>query len=258
MINNNNLEQYFLDDVVQGRNIITCGTIGSGKSYNLVHYLYYSLKNNQYEEYHLVIPQFKSEQNDSYSFLTDYKDRVFIYKDYHELIIDKVDTLRYKKKVFFVIDDATGEVDFMQKKLIKMMTTCRHGKGITTWLLGHIGKFMRPAIREVTSFIFITNILGEKMMKNIYEEFLSMYYKHRNGNIDNFFEDYRNMKEEYDYPQMVLCRKMNGDIDIDFTVSTWKYLQVNIEKKKSKKVEKKAIEDNKYNPLNRKAGVFYF
>lgn len=227
-----NLEEDFLKNS-HNRNIITIGSINSGKSHMALSYLFYALTNNLYEQYHLILPQYKTEENGSYNFIKQFKEKCFIYNTYDDLIVEHVDDLRYKENIFLLIDDSTGKLSFAQEPLIRLFSTCRHGKGCTTWCITHASKIAKKTLRSLTTYTFITNILSEKVLEDIYEDFLSLYYIKKGKKYQDFLADYNNMIDTQQYPQMLIARNTNGKIEVDFNCNTW-----NITKSK-RTVEKK-------------------
>jgi hypothetical protein len=225
------LESDFLKNSI-GRNIITIGSINSGKSYCALHYLFHALQNNMFDSYHIVAPHYKSEQNGSYKFIENFKDKCYIYTQYDPIIAQHIDELRYKKSVFFLIDDSTGVLagDMLQTDILKLFSTCRHGCGLTSWIVTHAAKIAKKNLRALTTYTFITNILSEKVLQDVYEDFLSIHYKSMKKNYKDFFNDYENMIQESKHPQMLIARNTNGRVAVDFKVDKWNCLQIDLSK----------------------------
>jgi len=244
------LEHEFLDDMKDvGRFVCTIGAKGGGKSYTMLAYLKFAIQNNLYEKYHLVLPMFHLEANDSYGFLKDQK-HCLIYESFHPKITQRVLADRVKFKVLFIIDDSTSELtDNIDKNFIKLLTTTRHGnKGVTIWLIFHASKkVMSPAIRMQIDWLLLTNMQNMKLLEDIYEEFLGRY-----------FDRFRDFKQFYDqamsekYNSIIFGTQQKG---IDTNVKNWELLNSDYDLQPTKGAPKPKPKESAV-VSNRQAGTF--
>jgi hypothetical protein len=49
-------------------------------------------------------------------------------------------------------------------------------------------------------------------------------------NYKDFFNDYENMIQESEHPQMLIARNTNGRVAVDFKVDKWNCLQIDLSK----------------------------
>ena len=197
------MEQIFLN--AKSFNTITIGATNSGKSYLALCYIRYALKHNLYGEYHIIAPHMKDEQNKSYDFLKQHKDKVFYYTKFAYDILDYVEKRKQNNTVFFLIDDATGMIanDNFQTELLRLFSTHRHKKQITNIIICHSSKNLKKSLRALCHFIFITQIYNEPLLKDIYTDFLSMIYTDKNKTYKDFLSEYSQCRKE-EYFQMVI------------------------------------------------------
>jgi hypothetical protein len=204
-----NLEETFLNDNIEtGRFILSIGSKGSGKTYRLLQYLKFALYNNIYERYHLILPMYSSEQNDSYGFLQT-QQNCYIYNGYSEKVSILVDKDRLKYRTLFIIDDASSElVKKMDNTFLKLITTTRHGKGVTVWACVHSCKrILSPAVRQNIDWLFTYKIPNRKLLNDLYDEYFGMQF----DSFKLFMQIYTEvMKEKYN---SVLCSLHVTDID---------------------------------------------
>lgn len=179
---------------------LICGIKGSGKtalSMNIFKFLYMNSDVNNYAEFHLVIPNYGIEQNDTYKFIKNLKrkDNVFVYNKFNSYITELIYQKQLKNKnkddkIFFMIDDATG--DFMAEfhnsdsKMVKIMTDARHLKINLLIISHHITGTLKPVYRSMFDFVILFNISNGKLLKSCYDEFISL-------NAD----DYNTFKREF-------------------------------------------------------------
>jgi hypothetical protein len=230
------LEDEFMSKIV-GTNILTIGTTESGKTYLCIKILYRLLEEKKYDQYHLVLPHYKTEMNNSYAFLKQFKQHVYIYNKYDDIIVDRINSIKDKQSIFFLIDDATGYIDNSQTKLQQLMTGNRHGEHgkSTIWIIGHGAKIAKRNLRNVVKYIFITTILNRKVLYDIYEEFLSMKYENVKEGWLQFYNNYQESLNEK-YHQLCISLINNGIINIDYNVNKWKILNIDT-KTKQKPIE---------------------
>ena len=158
--------------------VLSIGAPGSGKSSIMLNVLkHYWLPGDYFNEYHLILPTYKYEQKNSYSFLDTFykkdKKKIFIYDKYHPLISEKILNQQKKNnnnKIFFSIDDSThlkGDL-FYSGNIIELATTSRH-LNIHSWLIMHYNKtIIPPNVRQNIEMLFIHR-LKLKSLEDIYD-----------------------------------------------------------------------------------------
>jgi len=236
-------ESDFLEDNKKhGRSIISIGTPESGKSYLALKYVTYSLQNDLYDEYHIVAPTFNHEENSSYDFLKQHKDKVKIYLKYNAVVSERVDKAREKGKILFVVDDATSELlNNMDNTFIKLFTTTRHSKngGLTLWIIVHSAKkVLPPMLRQNVKYVFLYRIESSELLEDtIFKEFLSLQYRRQGKKYDHFVEEFSEVMENNKFGVVLIARK----IGIDFDVTHWQFLNAEeqIQMKGTKRIKEK-------------------
>lgn len=160
--------------------ILTIGRPRTGKTYNMLECIKrYWLPRNTFDEYHLVLPNFTNEQNDSYDFIRQIKSKtkfIYIYNKYHPMIVTKLldkQNGKNKKRLFFGLDDTTSQSKQLFKcpEMVKLATQSRH-YNVHTWLIMHYGKgIVEPKVRANIGFLFINRIKYNQLI-DIYKEFV--------------------------------------------------------------------------------------
>jgi len=177
-----NLQEVFQNDIKETcRIIVSYGIKGSGKTYEMMLMIKYFLASKIFDEFHLILPTFKYEKDNQYSFLKQYKN-VFVYDTYHggiakELISNALKNIKQKKekRVFFGIDDSTHMANAMKNctYLSEIFTTSRHCK-ICLWMCMHasksvLGKVMRCNI----DILLVHKISNGALLQDLFDEFFS-------------------------------------------------------------------------------------
>ena len=209
-------EDNFLKELGNGVFVCAIGAKRSGKTYMLTKYLMYAIKNNMFEEYHLVLPQFKgNERSHAYDFLKTCKN-VFVYNKYHEIIAKKILKLMYKKHIMFAVDDATGQFyNNIDPTLIELATCNEHQKACTIYICVHSAKkCLCPMIRQQCNFLILYRLSNRKLLYDIWEEFFSMDYY----DFKEFYMLYREHVIENDDKNAIIYslnrnNEMNGITD---------------------------------------------
>ena len=203
------LENEFIKDITEtGRFILSIGIKGGGKTYKMLQFVKYALYNNIYERYHLILPMYEAEQNDSYGFLRN-QQHCYIYNGYSEKVSKLVEKDRLKYKTLFIIDDASAElVKNMDNTFMKIITTTRHGQGCTLWACVHSAKrILAPVVRQNIDWLFVYKIANRKLLIDIYEEYASMTF----DTLNEFMQLYKSaMDEKYN---AVLFTIQSSNID---------------------------------------------
>lgn len=194
-------EYNFLDHINDTcRASLIVGIKGSGKTalmLNLFKFIFMNQKANDYKYFHLVIPNYSIEQNDTYRFIKDIKHNknIFIYNKYNDIVVEMVYQKQLKSndgKSLFIIDDATG--DFMKSfhnnagNMVKILTDARHLKISLFIIAHHITGALKPVYRSMFDYVFLFNISNGKLLKSCYDEFISL-------NDDK--SDYNGFKKEF-------------------------------------------------------------
>lgn len=214
MDNISDLEQDFYKDTTEnGRFILSLGCKSSGKTNTLIGYLAKVLYHNVFESIHAVLPAYHHEQNNSYAFLKNQK-HVNIYSHYNEKISKAVDKDREKKKTLFIIDDATNELMKIDPTFTRLITTSRHGLGVTIWSCVHsCRKILSPVVRQNIEHLFIYRIVNAKLLYDLYDEYYSMTFPSF-SEFKRFYTIATNEKYSAIYYSL-----MKGQIDTD--VKNW-------------------------------------
>lgn len=224
------MEQEFIKSILKSWLVLSIGTKGSGKTHLLLKFLKFCLANNVYDQYILVLPMFKLEQNQSYNFIDANQKNVYVFDNYNEvitadLIKNQEKNPKRKKKVFYAIDDASGENVFrIDDSLRHLITSIRH-YDVALWMCVHSASgILSPFIRQQTDVLFLSKIGNAKLLDDIYEEFLSLMrdYVGRDGhkNFVNRFVELH--KKQY---QVIYMNIRTGSID--YNVSEWKFDNLN-------------------------------
>jgi hypothetical protein len=200
----------FLKSSMEYRLILSLGTKGSGKSFCLCNYLRTCFKYKLYDRYVLVLPAYKYEQNDSYSFIDKDDKSINIFESYDPVISMHLMKTQKKKKVktLFVIDDCSGENVFnIDEHLQKLITVIRH-LSITLYACVHASTgILSPFIRQNTDMLLLSKMTNRRLIENLHEEFLSMTsdYEGREG-LKKFVNDLIKLHKEKYQVMYINCR----------------------------------------------------
>lgn len=210
---------------------------GSGKTFIMINavkwYLEQEKKGNViFDEYHLVLPAFVTEQDDQYNGLDKIKN-VFIYETYMPKKIEPL-VKRAKKeaeaekkakesgkkipkrtRVLFVVDDATGQAKaLMQCPVAKRIATESRHLNIHCWYLMHHTKgIIPPAVREQTRFCFLYPMQLSNL-RGCWEGYI---------NFTEFrtWKDFLTFWDEYVEPQEYGCLLVQRGTNYNPHVSSW-------------------------------------
>jgi hypothetical protein len=175
---------------------------GAGKSYFINSFIKYSFLNNIHQNYYLVIPAFKFEQNKSYDYIKSYKSskNIKIYNKYHEIVGEHVeqDAIKNSNKLrsLFVIDDATGflNVHSLDTHLKYIITTTRHINCDVIIACHAAANILSSIIKANVDFLLFFKIINAKLLELIYIEYIKTFgifrnkqefFKYFNDNINN-------------------------------------------------------------------------
>lgn len=221
------MEKEFVESILKNWVVLSIGTKGSGKTFLMLKYLKFAMENDLYDQYILVLPMFSLEENDSYNFIDPKQPHIFVFDTYNEvltadLIKQQTKEKKEKRKIFFAIDDASGEdVWSIDDSLRHLITSIRHFN-VALWMCVHSASgILSPFIRQQTDILFLSKITNYRLLKNIYEEFLSLMddYIGHDGHqsfVRKFTELHR---EKY---QVIYMNIRTGSID--YNVANWEFV----------------------------------
>ena len=184
---------------------------GGGKTYLMLNVLKYYLAHNTFTKYYLVLPALKNERDGSYDFLLNdpsLKKYVFFSGEYHpkisETLYNMQNVKNTKEKIFYFIDDGTGEQDIWKDiYLTKIATKTRHLR-ISTYIICHSdgASVIRPKVRAQAQFIF----LGD-----MHIDILHKCYK----SYVNFKKDFRTFDKFLEYMEREVYSQEHGMFFVD-------------------------------------------
>ncbi len=209
-------KDFFETNKKSGKFTVICGRKGSGKSWMATNYISISYFYNLYDEYHFILPEYETDaSSETYSFIEGHKNTT-VYGTYTPEITQQIKKNSKNKKILYVMDDATSYLFENKNKpeLLNLVSTCRHGKGITIIVICHALKtILTPSIRGLIDFMFIGAFTNYTLIKrHLWEEQCSMMIKE-----DEFMDEYKRniIKEEHNFLYI------NGKCEFSFTVNNW-------------------------------------
>jgi len=215
-------EKEFLEKF-HGKLTLSIGAKGSGKSFMMLHYLHYAMKNGLYSEYHLVLPVWGHEQNSSYSWIEKMKTKakIFIYSEHDLSTLEKLQKRKQPfQDVFYGIDDSTGSWKLQaDPEEIKYLSRLRHFN-CTMWVVVHTVRAALPAsLRAQVDFLFIYLNTNRTALMALYEEWMSVALP----TFRDFMDLYKNKVLNVEYGAMLIFCRQVGKYDLD--VSKWNLLK---------------------------------
>lgn len=183
--------------------IFSIGPPGSGKTFIFLRSLEFWIKSGYFKEFHLILPAYKNEFNESYKFLADIPN-VYIYESYHSQIGKKLvaicdkDALDFRAKkiknrtkYFFGVDDATGQGKKIMscEYAVRMATEPRHLMIHNWFLLHHTAAIIPPSVREQTKFSFIYDV-NVSVLKTIWKEYVNFKEFRKWNDFMEFWDEY--------------------------------------------------------------------
>ena len=183
------------------------GIKGSGKTYmalNVFKFLYMNKKANGYKSFHLVLPNYSNEENDSYQFIKELKKEkdVYIYDRFNEDVLEHVMNTRKKhgEKALWIIDDATGHFSktfYDGSQMVNILTDARHLKINIIICAHHVTGVFKPVYRSMFDFIFIFNVSNGTLLNGMHKEFISLHTQY--GSWKEFKKEFNDkvIKQEY-------------------------------------------------------------
>jgi hypothetical protein len=218
------LEDEFLKSVQTGTFIVSLGVRRCGKTFHFLSCLHYFITHHFFDEYLLVLPNFKHEQKHSYDWI-QLQPGIVVFETFNDLVLDLIlQHFGKGKSIFLAIDDCTQfqELFRADDRMRRIIFDARHmgdGKYLTTWFLGHNFKgIFDPKIRSGITWLFVHRIVNAMVMKAIWEEFFSLFVEDRK----EFNRRVTALIEASEHP----CTAFNLDTQqIDKDVCDWKKLQ---------------------------------
>jgi len=211
------LENEFWKDIKQQcRFMCICSRKGGGKSHLLTNFLAISLCYDLYEEYHLVIPELHTDNNDdTYKFIKN-NSKCIVYESFQPHLIAEIKEISKSKKICFCMDDSTNFM-FSNKHsadLLHLLSTTRHGKGCQVIIVTHALKnILSVAVRGLIDHLFVGSFTNYNLIKtNLYEENCSLLMT-----MQEFIDDYKQFIIGEDYNFLYLNIKCHSD----FHVNKW-------------------------------------
>jgi hypothetical protein len=198
-------DNFIGDKKIQGKVIMSLGTKGSGKTHCLTQYLKLCLKNKVYDAYYLVLPAYMIEANDTYKFLKPHKNVVIMtgyMPDMTEKLMNSIIKAKKRGKnprTLYAIDDSSAEEldhNKMDEAMKKFITSIRHYHTDLFLVTHATNSCMSPFLRGQVDIMLLYKMTNYKLMKIIFEEFLSLTY---GKNEKGFITEYKDlMKKPYE------------------------------------------------------------
>jgi len=217
------MRKHFLNQPIKAcSSIFSIGERGGGKTFLMLKCLNHWMENDVFFEIHLILPDFEDEQNDSYKWLSEFKQKntkLFIYESYHASIGKKIleDSQKYfdpknfkqgmpERRWGLFIDDATGMGKSLMRceYLCKLSTSARHKRCHSWFIMHYTAGIIPPKVREQIGFIFIYDI-HKVLLQTIYKQYI------------NFPLDFENFKDFNHYFMTEVTNKDHGCLLIDKT-----------------------------------------
>lgn len=178
------LSKNFIDEL-HNRNsvVIQVGVRYSSKTTTAISVINHCIRNRLFTEYHLVIPTFQYQRNNTFNFMNGLKDedsnRITIYEDFSLQIIEELIKRQKKSRgnILFYLDDASSFISlFSQSSILKkLIVEARHLK-ITTWLTTHsLKSTISPLIRSNTSYYLLHRQSNADFLESLWSEVLSLF-----------------------------------------------------------------------------------
>jgi hypothetical protein len=179
--------------------VLSMGPPRSGKTYLMLQCVKAWIEMGMFERYVMVLPSFKNEADGSYDWLLQYDEYVDIYESYHDHIgeaiiaqqeknneLHKAGKLQERPRIFFCIDDATGQGTklFKSESLLKIVTQNRH-IFIHSWLLLHYDKgVVTPKMRNNILWVVLYPV-KKKLLEQAFDSYINF------PEFDDFKQDFK-------------------------------------------------------------------
>jgi hypothetical protein len=218
------MEKAFLEQLRKNTLMLQVGCRCSGKTVwasSLLRYL--MTEDNQFGEFHLVLPTYESGQTGgTFDWLDELpakvKSRIVIYCEFSTLIVERIIEASSKDDVhrFLYCDDATSETQlFSNDAVLKAVATKARHYRISILLCFHfLKKQLSTLLRNQCEWIFLHRVTDGTLCEHIHEEAMSMFVSKT-----DFMLTLRNEMVK-DFPSIVLWRdrgKLSCD-GMDWTI----------------------------------------
>jgi len=196
-----NLEDQIKDmfqDPFQSPILLCLGQKGGGKSFRIMTILMWLIHNDIFDQYYLILPTFNYEASNSYLWLNQFQDRVFITTRYTPEIstafLEREDAKLPPHEIprcFLWMDDVGMNDAFRNDQhFVGLLSIARH-KRLSVCLCYHSltsGQTLSPFLRQNVTHTLLFRVTNEKLLESIYEELVSM---------TGHFERFRDFKQTY-------------------------------------------------------------
>jgi hypothetical protein len=207
---------------------LSLGTPGAGKTYVFLKCVEYWVANNTFSEYHIVLPSYKNEMNDSYAWLEPIKN-VYVYEKYFDKIGEDIIAKQKKNRelftkgkikeiprIFFAIDDATSQGKLFKSESVKALVTQNRHLYVHSFFLMHADKgVIEPKIRQNIFFVFIYKV-KDNFLQHIYKEYVNFSI-----DFDTYTKDFKPFFREYVSQKQYGCLLLGGSRDYSPFVDEW-------------------------------------
>ena len=233
---NENYESGFIEQFsTQSLTICSVGQQMSGKTHFHLQLLKLSLDYNLHNKYHLILPAYSNEQNDSYNKVFKKNDkRIKVYNKYHPIICNFINTDSDEHDTFVLIDDCTGEMEHIARDdaFKKMFTRIRHhgGNKLYIGLCMHYSKVIPPVIRSNATYFILYFLSNYKAIEDFYDENIRVLYETSligsNTNARNQFKsDFKRIVMDTKYGAMMFGKNGDGKYILVKNFNEWEILQ---------------------------------
>lgn len=201
-----------INDKSTGRLAVSLGTKGSGKTHFMNLWLKYCFNHNLYDMYFLILPSYNIEADGSYKFIDKNDPNIFIFEEYKPIISEKIMRLQKKltnakkdkKRIFFVIDDSSGEkLDSfsMDTSMKRLVTSIRHFNCVLLLIAHGSSGVLSTFLRQNCDVLMLYNLSNQALLENIFIEFLSLNKQYRvqdtvRKNMNEFINQFLTLHEK--------------------------------------------------------------
>lgn len=211
-----NLEDQIKDmfqDPFQSPILLCLGQKGGGKSFRIMTILMWLIHNEIFDKYFLVLPTFEYEASNSYLWLNQFKDVVFITTRYTPELsmafLERDDAKLPPHEIprcFLWMDDVGMNDAFRNDQhFVGLLSIARH-KRLSVCLCYHSltsGQTLSPFLRQNVTHTLLFRVTNEKLLESIYEELVSM---------TGHFERFRDFKQAYNQHTCSEVNPTTGEI----------------------------------------------
>jgi len=174
----------FRDD---GACAVLCGVKASGKSLFSLSFIRTAMEQSMYDTFYCIIPAFKYEQKNSYSWLDDLvkktKVQCIIFSAFSDEVAEYIigqQIRKSKNRSLLFIDDASSMRRLFQRSgdvrdpLNAILTQSRHLRVSSMICIHSLKSTIHPTIRMNCTFLITFDIGSPKLLEHCHEEFASL------------------------------------------------------------------------------------